>query len=188
MALLFRALLTCAFLACASGAGAGEPPRLAGTVTGIVDGDTVDVRLASGPIRVRLHAIDAPELGQAGGPGAKRALAALVRGRAVLVEPYEQDSYHRLVARLWLGDLDVDAEMVRRGQAWVYRRYADDPAYCRYEQAAREARRGLWGLPAELRPAPWEWRRGKNTTEHFTDYTNETVAACTAALGRKHRP
>jgi micrococcal nuclease len=167
---------------------AGENPRLAGTVAGVVDGDTVDVQLASGPIRVRLHAIDAPELGQADGPEAKRALAALVLGKPVLVEPYEQDSYDRLVARLWLDRIDVDAEMVKLGHAWTYRRYADDPAYCRYEQAAREQRLGLWALPAELRPAPWDWRRGKRSADRFKDYSNETVAACVAALGRKGPP
>lgn len=181
-------LLVSAFACFAIVAGAGESPRLAGTVTDVVDGDTVDVQLASGPIRIRLHAIDAPELGQADGPEAKRALAALVLRKPVMVEPYEQDSYDRLVARLWLGRLDVDAEMIRRGHAWAYRRYADDPAYCRYEQAARERRLGLWALPAELRPAPWDWRRGKRSVDRFRDYTNETVADCIAALGRKGPP
>jgi endonuclease YncB( thermonuclease family) len=169
-------------------AAAGGGPRLTGSVVAVVDGDTADVQLASGPIRVRLHAIDAPELGQADGPAAKQALAALVLGKPVLVEPYEQDSYDRLVARLWLGGTDVNAEMVKEGHAWTYRRYADDPAYCRHEKAARDQGRGLWALPVELRPAPWEWRRGKRPVERFTDYSNETVAACVAALGRKGPP
>lgn len=34
--------------------------------------------------------------------------------------------------------------MVRQGMAWVYRRYATDPALYQAEDAARAARRGLW--------------------------------------------
>jgi endonuclease YncB( thermonuclease family) len=159
-------------------------PVLEGTVVGVIDGDTVDVRLDSGMIRIRLHGIDAPELSQARGRAAKEALAQLVFGLAVGVEPIEQDRYDRLVARLWLGDLDVNAELLRQGAAWVYRRYAGDPAYCRYEADAREARRGLWSLPPEQRVAPWEWRQRKSRGGVFTDYSSETARSCAAALGR----
>ena len=157
---------------------------LQGVVVGVVDGDTADVRLASGMIRVRFHAIDAPESGQPHGKAAKAALSDLIFGKAVDVEPFEQDRYDRLVARVWLGDVDVNAEMVKTGHAWTYRRYADDAAYCAYESAARDLRRGLWRLPPEQRIAPWEWRRRKSLAGSYTDYSNETVANCVAALGR----
>jgi endonuclease YncB( thermonuclease family) len=135
-------------------------------------------------IRIRMHAIDAPERGQPQGAASKAALAALVYGKPVLVEPIEQDRYDRLVARLWLGDLDVNAEMLKQGQAWVYRRYADEPAYCAYEKAARDLRRGLWALPVPQRPAPWEWRKRKSLEGGYTDYSAQTVAECVASLGR----
>jgi endonuclease YncB( thermonuclease family) len=157
---------------------------LPGVVVGVVDGDTADVRLASGMIRVRFHAIDAPESAQPHGAAAKQALSDLVFGKQVDVEPFEQDRYDRLVARLWLGDLDVNAEMVKAGHAWTYRRYADDAAYCAYEKAARDLGRGLWRLPARERAAPWEWRQRKSRDGRFTDYSSETVAACVASLGR----
>jgi endonuclease YncB( thermonuclease family) len=157
---------------------------LTGVVVGVVDGDTADVRLESGMIRVRLHAIDAPESGQPHGKAAKSALSDLVYGKAVDVEPFEQDRYDRLVARLWLGDLDVNAQMLKGGNAWTYRRYADEVAYCAYEHAARDLRRGFWRLPPEQRVAPWEWRRRKSLGGSYTDYSNETVANCVAALGR----
>ena len=101
-----------------------DNPRLAGTVVGISDGDTVDVRLQSGMIRVRLHGIDAPERDQAYGKVAKRELSQLVYRKDVELEPIEQDRYDRLVARLWVDGLDVNAELVKRGAAWVYPRYA----------------------------------------------------------------
>ena len=157
---------------------------LPGVVVGVVDGDTADVRLASGMIRIRFHAIDAPEAGQPHGKAAKTALSDLIFGKAVDVEPYTQDRYDRLVARVWLGDLDVNAQMVKGGHAWTYRRYADDAAYCAYEAAARESRRGLWRLPPEQRVAPWEWRRRKTLAGRYTDYSNESVADCVASFGR----
>ncbi len=159
-------------------------PVLEGVVVGVVDGDTADIRLESGMIRVRLHAIDAPERDQPHGAASKKALSTLVFGRTVAVEPFEQDRYDRLVARLWLDDLDVNAEMIKQGAAWVYRRYADEPAYCAHEKGARDLRRGLWALPVSQRAAPWEWRRRKTLGNQFTDYSTESVAACVASLGR----
>lgn len=157
---------------------------LPGVVVGVVDGDTADVRLQSGMIRVRLHAVDAPERDQPHGAASKQALSKLVYRKNVNVEPIEQDRYDRLVARLWLGDVDVNAEMIKQGAAWVYRRYANDAAYCAYEHAARDLRRGLWSLPRDQRAAPWEWRRRKTLDHQFTDYGSESVAACVASLGR----
>ncbi len=180
-----RALSVLIFLlAWPFGSQAQEPLVLDGVVVGVTDGDTVDVRLDSGMVRIRLHAIDAPERGQAHGQAAKEALSALVFGKAVQVEPFEQDRYDRLVARLWLGDLDVNAEMIKRGYAWVYRRYADDPAYCAYEKAARDQRRGLWSPAQPSVTAPWEWRRRKTLEGRFTDYSRETLAECAATLDR----
>ena len=159
-------------------------PFLEGVVVGVVDGDTADIRLQSGMVRVRLHAIDAPERDQPKGAASKAELSKLIYGKGVNVEPIEQDRYDRLVARLWLDGLDVNAEMLKSGQAWVYRRYADDPAYCAYEKAARDLGRGLWALPREQRAAPWEWRRRKTLANQFTNYDGESAAACIASLGR----
>ena len=66
---------------------AEERTVLPGVVVGVVDGDTADVRLASGMIRIRMHAIDAPETGQPYGRNSKQALSSLVFGKAVQVEP-----------------------------------------------------------------------------------------------------
>ena len=161
-----------------------DNPRLAGRVVGISDGDTVDVRLQSGMIRVRLHGIDAPEHDQAYGKAAKRELSQLVYRKDVELEPIEQDRYDRLVARLWLDGLDVNAELVKRGAAWVYRRYATEATWCAYEKQARDRDLGLWALPAEQQVAPWEWRRRDRLREKFTDYSSQRVAECVASLGK----
>jgi micrococcal nuclease len=183
MPLRLLSVLLVSLLLCATIHASGEPV-LPGVVVGIVDGDTADVRVQSGMIRVRLHALDAPERDQPHGSASKQALSKLVYGKNVNVEPIEQDRYDRLVARLWLDDLDVNAEMIKQGAAWVYRRYADDPAYCAFEKAARDLKRGLWALPLDQRAAPWEWRKRKTLANQFTDYDSESVASCVASLGR----
>jgi micrococcal nuclease len=178
------ALLGLLLLAVPAASPAEDLPRLVGDVVGVIDGDTVDVRLESGMVRVRLHGIDAPEHDQPHGATAKKLLSSLVYGETVELEPVEQDRYERLVARVWLEDLDVDAEMVKLGEAWVYRRYARDPAYCSYEKAARDLDRGLWSLHPQQRIAPWEWRRRRSMSGPFTDYSTQTVEDCVASLGR----
>jgi endonuclease YncB( thermonuclease family) len=70
----------------------------------------------------------------------------------------DTDRYGRTVGRVFAGDQDVNAEMVRRGAAWVYRRYSDDPDLLRLEQAARAEKHGLWRLPEAQRVSPWVWR------------------------------
>ncbi len=172
------------FACVATVANAAETPRLAGTVVGIADGDTVDLRLGSGMVRVRLHGIDAPEHDQPYGKAARRELSRLLYLREVEVEPIEQDQYDRLVGRLWLGELDVNAELLRRGAAWVYRRYAREPDYCAYEQGARALEHGLWGLPSIPPVAPWEWRQRDTRRKPFTDYSEQSLAGCIASLGK----
>jgi micrococcal nuclease len=182
--MLVRVLLACLLgISGPAGARAGDTPRLSGVVVGVADGDTIDVRLVSGMIRVRLHGVDAPERDQPYGMASRRELSRLVFGRDVELEPVEQDRYDRLVARVWLGDTDVNAELLELGAAWVYRRYAREASDCVREQAARDRGRGLWRLPAEQWIAPWEWRQRGTRRGPFTDFSGQTVAECVASLG-----
>jgi len=137
--------------------GAGRPVLL-GTVLRVVDGDTLVVRLSSGTIRVRLYGIDAPEHNQPGGFEATAALKSLVGNARVDIEPVSQDRYNRMVARVLRGRLDVNAEMIRLGDAWVYRHYLrrEDYGWCALEREARQAHRGLWADPKPL--PPWDFR------------------------------
>jgi hypothetical protein len=96
-----------------------QSPVLVGRVTEVIDGDTIHVSLASGPIIVRLHSIDTPEHAQ---PWGRQAAAALERrlrkGTQVTLQPITQDNYDRLVAVVYLHDENVNAWMVRQGHAW----------------------------------------------------------------------
>lgn len=71
----------------------------------------------------------------------------LAFGKMVRREVVDVDRYGRTVGRIYAGKVDVNAELVRRGAAWVYRRYMRDPSLLKLEEEARKARRGIWGLP-----------------------------------------
>jgi endonuclease YncB( thermonuclease family) len=91
----------------------------------------------SGPIRVRFHGVDAPEKAQPHGKEATTALSAWVLNKDVQLEPFEHDRYDRLVAIVYEGDRNVNAEMVRAGHAWAFRRYMrkEDASLCEDEAA-----------------------------------------------------
>lgn len=128
-------------------------------VVGVADGDTLrcltdEHRL----LKVRLDQIDAPERGQDFAQVARRRLAALVAGRQVRLQVRGEDRYGRTVARVRVDGLDVNAEMLRSGHAWAYRKYLKDPALLLLERAARDRGLGLWSQPDPVYPA--EWRHG----------------------------
>ena len=173
-------LLALLLLACPLG-GAQERRAaeavLAGRVTRVIDGDTLDVLLASGRIRVRLHGIDAPERDQAGGDESRRWLQQRVQDRQVQLEPVSQDQYERMVAIVHLDDANVNLELLRQGQAWAYRAYLRraDRIFCDIEAAARVGGQGLWGAaPAH---APWEHRRTRDRGP-FTDFSRQSAGDC----------
>lgn len=154
----------------ASGAGAavaGEkvaataPVVKRGSVTDVVDGDTIDVLMPSGAEkRVRLLGIDTPEvfdIVECGGPQAsawtKRYLP--VGTRVELVSDPSQsskDQYGRLlryVTNLATGK-DVNLRLVAKGWAslfvWVGDPFARVTSYRAALRRAKDAQRGIWGL------------------------------------------
>ena len=162
-----------------------ESPKFSGRVMRIVDADAIEVRLETGSIRVRLHAIDAPELDQPWGLEATQALSKMILRKKVALEPLGEDKDGRIVANLYVGDVDVNADLVRLGHAWAFRPELtkDDAQLCELEGEARAARRGLWSLPLDQTEAPWEWRR--TTLKSTRDYSKETAADCVAAIGEQ---
>ena len=128
-----------------------------GKVVGVADGDSITVLRDREQVKVRLVEIDAPEKAQPFGNRSKQALEDLVKGQEVRVVERGQDRYHRTLGRVYRGDLDVNAEQVRQGMAWVFRQYAKDATLYPIEAEAKEQKRGLW-RDSEPVP-PWEWRK-----------------------------
>ena len=127
-------------------------------VVNVHDGDTLTALTDDKrQLKVRLHGIDAPELGQPFGTASKWALSDLVFGKQVTLHTTGTDRYKRTLARVTVGDIEVDALMIATGHAWHYSRYDHTAALEAAERNARAARRGLWtdGEPVP----PWEWRK-----------------------------
>lgn len=131
----------------------------AGTVTRVSDGDTLWVRPAEGgkPIKLRIDGIDAPEICQAGGREARRALQGLVQQRVVRIEVAARDNYGRGIARVEVAGQDVGERLVREGHAWNDRFRFHTGPYAEQEAQARAARRGVFADPAAIEPR--EFRR-----------------------------
>jgi len=132
-----------------------------GYVSGVSDGDTFYIAIDGKPTRVRLAQVDAPEKGQPFGQRAEQALRELIWKRDVTVVWKEIDRYGRPIVQVHAAganlNVNVNAEMVSRGFAWVYRQYAKDQELYALEREAQQGQRGLW---ADANPmAPWEWRK-----------------------------
>ena len=128
-------------------------------VIGIADGNTFSCRTNAGErLRVRLAEIDAPELKQPYGSQARQALSDHIFGKNVTLAVKGRDGLGRTLARVGVGNTDVNSEMVRAGAAWAYRSHLDDRRLLDLEAVAREFRRGLWSLHKTEQQPPWEWR------------------------------
>jgi len=132
--------------------------RVAAQVVNVVDGDTVDVRIAGRKLRVRYIGIDTPETvhptrgEEPYGRVASDRNKELVSGQTVYLEKdvTETDRYGRLLRYVWLADGSmVNATLVAEGYAQVAT-YPPDVRYLnRFLELQREARaegRGLWSL------------------------------------------
>ncbi len=134
--------------------------ELSGKVVSIADGDTLTLLVAGREqVKIRLAEIDTPEKGQPYGRKARKALAELAFQKDAHIVWSEKDRYGRVIGRVYIDDLDVNAEMVHLGHAWVYREYSEDEFLLALEKEARAARSGLWALSEAEKVPPWEWRK-----------------------------
>ncbi len=164
-AFVWFALLIPLYACAGSDHGTADNPKpgyIYGKVVGITDGDTLKLLTSEKKtVKIRLAEIDTPERRQPYGKRAKQALSDLAFQKPVAVKVVTIDRYGRTVGRIYIGDLDISAEMVRVGAAWVYREYAKDQNLYTLEDEARADKRGLWGLPEDQRVPPWECASGE---------------------------
>jgi len=150
--LLNLAVLTVVLAAATAHAG----PSFTATVVKVVDGDTIHVRLGGRTEKVRYIGMDTPETHhptkheQPGGREATAINCRLVEGKTVRLEldVQERDRYGRLLAYVYVGDVMVNAELVRLGYAQVMTippNVAHQSRFVKLQREAREAGRGLWG-------------------------------------------
>ena len=133
---------------------------LAWVLVSAADGDTMTVRDGTEHLHIRLAEVDAPKRTQPYSQVSRKNLDSLCRNEPVEIEKVDVDRYGRTVAHVRCGGLNVNWRQVEDGLAWCYPRYLKHPAECLpRENAAREAKKGLW---SESNPqAPWDFRAAK---------------------------
>ena len=84
----------------------------------------------------------------------------MVAGKTVTVTWDSRDRNGRIIGGVIVDEgIWVNKVMVLTGCAWWFERYAPDEEQLREAQeAAREAKRGLWAEDGAV--APWDWRKG----------------------------
>ncbi|MBU6334390.1 MAG: thermonuclease family protein [Chloroflexi bacterium] len=160
--------------------GSASPgDRVTGTVSRVIDGDTIDVAVGGDTVRIRLIGVDTPESVHPSKPvecygrEASAFLRELVQGRAVSLEidpsQDEVDRYGRWLRYIWLdGGTLVNREIIARGYGFEYtfrtpHAYRDE--FRAAEAQARDAGLGMWApdacratiggdAPAAEAPAP----------------------------------
>ena len=131
----------------------------------ITDGDTIVIN----DIRIRFTGSDAPEsyffgktqtcLDEDGkewecGKAATKKLKQLINNQTVRCTDEGLDRYGRTLGICFVGDMDLQAEMVKSGMAVAYLRYSD-----RYEQQQNYAKKVKAGMWAGVFLEPETWRR-----------------------------
>jgi len=136
-----------------------------GTVTRVVDGDTITLKIPhqrEDHVTVRLANIDAPERAQRFGQESTHYLASLILNKTVRVEYSKADFFGRIIGTVYLMSGDsgslchINRILLAEGYAWHYRKYSSSAELADVEMQARARRKGLW---KEARPVPpWNHR------------------------------
>jgi endonuclease YncB( thermonuclease family) len=134
-----------------------RPGAITGVVNRVTDGDSLWLQPeGKAPIEVRLRDIDAPEICQAYGPDAKKALEQFALGKAAVLTPSGKDGHGRTVGGVTIDGQSVSKWMVAEGHAWSTRFKYDRGPLMKEERLAIALRRGLHAtgepkMPKEFR-------------------------------------
>lgn len=116
-----------------------------GTVTRVVDGDTIDVLIPPArQVRVRLHGVDTPESGEPFSEQATRFARVLLFASDIEMTGKDVDNRGRLVARVNLNRTDASETIIAAGLGCTFRRYVSDPMLDAAQDRARDSRAGFW--------------------------------------------
>ena len=177
------------------------------TVVDVLDGDTIDVSMGGEVYRVRYIGVHTPEWNEPGYAEAKALNAQMVVGKQVRLERdiSEVDRYGRLLRYVYVADLFVNAELVKRGRARAAA-YPPDVSHAeefsRLQVEAQEAGRGLWATGGGTRevqaPNPCAYvgnSRSKvfhhascDSVENMADHNKVCFATREEAIVAGHRP
>ncbi|WP_425405865.1 thermonuclease family protein [Hwanghaeella sp.] len=120
---------------------------IAGTVTHVRDGDTIEVE----GVPIRLNGLSAPERGEPFGKASSDFMRALVLGKAVRCELNGERTHDRLVGVCYLDGADISALIIREGLARDCPRYSGGKYAADERQAKRRGLHDSYRLPSYCR-------------------------------------
>lgn len=126
------------------------PDEISGIVTGVIDGDTIDVLINGATQRVRYIGIDSPETDECYSGQAQVANKALVDNKPVrlIADKELRDDYGRMLRYVYVGDTFVNQKLIEDGFADVMAIAPNTAYYGHFKQLRDQAQtegRGLWG-------------------------------------------
>jgi endonuclease YncB( thermonuclease family) len=147
--LLMLLLAACGNLDFDSGgnSGSGGSNNSGGSETGVVvrviDGDTIDVDINGQRTRIRYVGVNTPENDEACYSEATNANKSYVEGKTVRLvrDVSNTDRYDRLLRFIYVGDIFVNAEMVKAGYAEAVLYDPDDGFHDEFVEFERQAAR-----------------------------------------------
>jgi endonuclease YncB( thermonuclease family) len=144
-----------------------------GKVVKIYDGDTIAIKGDKGKmIRVQVAYIDAPDMDEKTAQKQPiygesiKALSDMIFNKEVIIESFGIDKHGRVEGMIFLEQMNVNVEMVRRGMAEIYDPVRSNPSgfkkeYVKQlfdaENAAKGEKLGIWGHPDYI--SPYKFRR-----------------------------
>ena len=137
-------------------------------VVTVHEGDRLTIHHEGRSETIYLKDIDCPELKQPYGKQAKRATAAYVGNREVVVRALKRDRHGRITAEILLQDgRNVGHELLKEGLAWWQRSASNDASLEVLEELARASGKGLWSEPNPV--PPWKWKTTKKTSRKYSN-------------------
>lgn len=145
----------------ASAAKPAKPEPLQGVVTQVMDGDTLRFNVSGQPaIELRLAQIDAPEICQAWGAEAKRALSEMVLNKPATLRLTGRDRQGRSLGVLTVEGVNVGQQLVQEGHAWSLVGRNGRGPLVKEERLAKALDRGLHAGRSAVKPEDFRRSNG----------------------------
>lgn len=122
-----------------------------GKITKVIDGDTFWYATKYGTFKVRLAAIDAPELSQDYGVESKNYISKYLNMPSSITI-IQTDCWGRALAYLKVGNTDINLLMIASGNAWHYSHFDNNDAYELACRLAKINKIGLWKKDNPIEP------------------------------------
>lgn len=112
----------------------------------VQDGDTFKARINNGyqVLTIRMSAIDTPELGSKYGQYVKSYVLSRLLHKTVRLEIIGVDKYGRTLAKVYLGKVWIQEELLEKGLARHYKYFDSNQSLAQKERTAKKNKLGIW--------------------------------------------